>query len=95
MAQYARRHKRRHYDRNFMLSGLADKARPVELEPIEVERVAISDGDAALIEVHEHMRLELATMTMVGEGGSNLCQGQLPDRPRSEPFTPASFDRGV
>lgn len=68
MAQYARRHKRRHYDRNFMLSGLADKAQPMDPEPIEVEVLSISDDDAALLAAHEHIRLELATVSMVGEG---------------------------
>lgn len=74
MAQYARRHKRRGYNRNFMLSGLADKAQPVDQAPIEVEVLTISDDDAALISAQEHMRLELATVTMVGQGAAKSLE---------------------
>ena len=74
MAQYARRHKRRHYDRNFMLSGLADKRQPADPEPIKVEVISISDDDAALLEAAEHIRLDLATMSMLGEGAAKSLE---------------------
>ncbi len=74
MAQYARRHKRRHYDRNFMLSGLADRAQHAEPEPIEVEVISISDDDAALLEAAEHIRLGIATLLLVGEGAAKALE---------------------
>ena len=80
MAQYARRHKRRRYDRNFMLSGLADKVQPVDPEPIEVAALSISDDEAALLAAHEHIRLELATVLMVGEGAAKSLEPD-PSRP--------------
>lgn len=80
MAQYARRHKRRHYDRNFMLSGLADKAQPADPEPIAVDVISISADDAALLEAAEHIRLELATVSMVGEWAAKSLE-PAPSRP--------------
>ncbi len=80
MAQYARRHKKRRYDPNFMLSGLADKAQPVDPEPIEVEILSISDDDVALLDAVEHMRLELATVSMVGEWAAKSLE-PAPSRP--------------